>query len=34
MSRTDLSRRHFLRAAGTLIALLALSSLGFKAFAA
>jgi hypothetical protein len=34
MSRTDLSRRHFLRAAGTLIALPALSSLGFKAFAA
>ena len=34
MNRHDLSRRHFLRAAGTLVALPALSSLGFKAFAA
>lgn len=34
MSRPELSRRHFLRAAGTLIALPALTSMGFKAFAA
>ncbi len=31
---TDLSRRHFLRSAGTLIALPALDSLGFRRFAA
>ena len=34
MSSSHLSRRHFLRAAGTLIALPALTSMGFKAFAA